>query len=291
MPIDVIGITTMPTDPLTLNGFSGFHARGLFYRLIKTVDPTLAAKIHDYKGIAPYSVSPIFKNPNGGYFIKFTSFTTRISKALIEALTTQENITISGKKMPIREIIVNRIDTDRLLKEATPTRRYTIEFITPTCFRRPSPYIPLHTMGILVRIMGLMNQPKSRYRYYPLPDPILMLRNLKRQWEQYTGTTIRSKRFTRWLEEGGIAVSATNNLKTHKLTHKTRRAFIVGFTGKVRISLPKDTYREEEAKIANALLKMGEQTQVGINRTAGFGIYKILRPEIPRDQAKMKFSI
>ena len=49
------------------------------------------------------------------------------------------------------------------------------------------------------------------------------------------------------------------------------------FTGRGRLSLPKDTFREDAAKAVNILLRIGEETQVGVNRTAGFGMYKIIR--------------
>jgi len=51
----------------------------------------------------------------------------------------------------------------------------------------------------------------------------------------------------------------------------------VGFTGRVRLSLPADIFREDCAKAVNILLKLGEETQVGVNRTGGFGMYKILK--------------
>ena len=46
---------------------------------------------------------------------------------------------------------------------------------------------------------------------------------------------------------------------------------------RVRLSLPKDTFREDAAKVVNLLLRVGEETQVGVNRTAGFGMYKVIR--------------
>jgi CRISPR/Cas system endoribonuclease Cas6 (RAMP superfamily) len=51
----------------------------------------------------------------------------------------------------------------------------------------------------------------------------------------------------------------------------------VGLTGKVRLSLPADIFREDCARAVNALFRAGEEMQVGVNRTAGFGMYKILK--------------
>ncbi|MEM1776314.1 MAG: CRISPR system precrRNA processing endoribonuclease RAMP protein Cas6, partial [Nitrososphaerota archaeon] len=68
-----------------------------------------------------------------------------------------------------------------------------------------------------------------------------------------------------------------SDIKTHRLLDRRRKRFFVGFTGRVRLSLPEDTFIEENARAVNVLLRIGEETQVGINRTAGFGMYKILK--------------
>ncbi len=277
MPIDLITARMRPVEDVKSKGFTGFLARGLFFKLLSQYEQGLASVIHDFKGIAPYSVSPIFMTYNGRLEVRFTSFMTRISKALLDALSSGVNIKIAGGSVEVEEVEVARIDTLRLMKEARAISGYILDFKTPTCFRRPSPYIPLHTMGIFARIMGLIGRPKSRYRFYPLPDPILMLRNLKRQWEQYIGGLSKGRRFTKWIEEGGIAVAGVENINTHRFVKKGGDGFIVGFTGKVRITLPSDTYNQEYAKIVNLLLRMGEYTQTGLNRTAGFGVYRIVR--------------
>jgi CRISPR/Cas system endoribonuclease Cas6 (RAMP superfamily) len=163
------------------------------------------------------------------------------------------------------------------MRDSKPYRRYELEFLSPTCFRRPCPYIPLHAMGLMASIMKLMGKPKSHYRFLPLPDPILMLRNLKRQWDQYAGLSLKAHRFSRWLEEGGVAISGVSEIRTHRILNCSRKRFFVGFTGKVRLSLPADIFREDCARAVNALFRAGEEMQVGVNRTAGFGMYKILK--------------
>jgi len=68
-----------------------------------------------------------------------------------------------------------------------------------------------------------------------------------------------------------------SRLKTHRFVNRSRNRFFVGFTGKIRLSLPNDIFRKDAAKAVNLLLRVGEETQVGVNRTAGFGMYKITR--------------
>ncbi|MCS7132725.1 MAG: CRISPR system precrRNA processing endoribonuclease RAMP protein Cas6 [Aigarchaeota archaeon] len=276
MPVDVIGfLLTCDSKPI-LGYFSGFYLRGLFYRVLKSFDPVMATRLHEYGGLAPFSMSTLVEMDNGAYFFRITSYSTRLSDAILRSFSRIGELKLVNNMYYLLEISCKRIDLDRLVRDSEPLKRYEIEFITPTCFRRPSPYVPLHIVGFLARIMKLMGRPKSHYRFFPLPDPILMFRNLKRQWDQYAGVTLRCKKFSRWLEEGGIAISGVSDVKTHRVVDRRKR-FYVGFTGKVRVSLPEDTFSEENARAVNVLLKIGEETQVGINRTAGFGMYRILK--------------
>ncbi len=277
MPIDLITARMRAVKNFRPRGFTGFTARGLFFKLLSQYEQGLASIIHDFKGIAPYSVSPIHIASNGRLEVRFTSFMTRISRALLDALSSRFDVTVFGERVRLEEVEVARVDVPRLMEDAKPVRGYIIEFRTPTCFRRPSPYIPLHTIGIFAKIMGLIGRPKSRYRFYPLPDPILMLRNLKRQWDQYIGGLFRGRRFTKWVEEGGVALAGVEGINTHRFVKRGGNNFLVGFTGRARITLPSDTYDPEHAKTVNILLRMGQYTQTGINRTAGFGVYRIVR--------------
>lgn len=277
MPIDVLGVLLTCDSKFNPNYSSGFYLRGLFYKLIRSVDPGLALRLHDYRGLAPFSVSTLMKVYPGLYIFRVTSYLNRLSDTILKSLGRLRDLELMGRRFHLSEISFKRLDLKNLSENVAPYRKYELEFLSPTCFRRPCPYIPLQALGFLARIMRFMDRPRSHYRYLPLPDPLLMLRNLKRQWEQYAGMTIKAKRFTRWLEEGGVVVSGVDGLKTHRLVERRRGRFAVGFTGRVRLSLPKDTFREEEARIVNLLLRVGEETQVGVNRTAGFGMYKIVR--------------
>lgn len=277
MPIDVLGILLESGSDLDPGYSSGFHLRGLFYKVLRSHDPGFSSWLHGFGGLAPYSISQLMKVEPGIYVFRITSYLTRLSDALIKAFSRAERVELMGRVFRVAEISYKRLELEKLLKGSKPYTRYEIGFVSPTCFRRPCPYIPQHLLGFIARILKLIGRPRSHYRFYPLPDPVLMLRNLKRQWDQYAGLTLKVKGFTRWLEEGGVALAGVNGLKTHKFLSRTRNRFFVGFTGRVRLSLPKDTFREDAAKAVNLLLRIGEETQVGVNRTAGFGMYKIIR--------------
>jgi len=256
---------------------SGLHLRGLFYRALSSVDPSLSSRLHDYKTLSPFSISPLIRIGPGRYLFRVTSCLSELSDALVKAFSKMSKVELLNRSFHILEISYTRLDLEKLVKSSAPCRKYEIEFLSPTCFRRPCPYIPLHAMGFITRILKLFSKPKSHYRFLPLPDPILMLRNLKRQWDRYAGLNLRARRFDSWLEGGGVALSGVDGVKTYRLYNRARKRFFVGFTGRVRLSLPADIFREDCAKAVNVLLKLGEETQVGVNRTGGFGMYKILK--------------
>jgi len=277
LPIDSLGVL-LERNPDFRPSFSlGFHLRGLFYRTLRSVDPGFSSWLHGYGGLAPFSVSPLIRVSPGLYLFKIASYLTKLSDMLVKAFGRLSEVKLSDKHFRVLEISYVRLDLEGLVRDSKPYTRYELEFLSPTCFRRPCPYIPLHTMGLVASIMRFMGKPKSHYRFLPLPDPILMLRNLKRQWDQYVGLSLRAHRFSRWLEEGGVAISGVSDIRTHRLLNRAKGRFFVGFTGRVRLSLPADVFGEDCAKAVNILLKIGEETQVGVNRTAGFGMYRILR--------------
>ncbi|MEM0172580.1 MAG: CRISPR system precrRNA processing endoribonuclease RAMP protein Cas6, partial [Thermoproteota archaeon] len=50
--------------------------------------------------------------------------------------------------------------------------------------------------------------------------------------------------------------------------------WVMGFIGAVRFSIPEDIFTEKHARFTDALMRLAEYTNVGGNRTAGFGVVK-----------------
>ena len=123
MPVDVIAVLMNSEDDFNPKSSSGFRVRGLFYRLLKESDPGLASRIHDYKGLAPFSVSPLLKIYSNTYYFRIMSFLTRITKAILESLKRRDEIEFMNRRLIMREIEFSRIDSNKLLKEAEEIRR------------------------------------------------------------------------------------------------------------------------------------------------------------------------
>lgn len=115
---------------------------------------------------------------------------------LFKAFSRLSGLSFSINLFRVFEISYTRSDLERLVRDSKPYTSYELGFLSPTCFRRLCPYILLHTMGLMDGVMRLMGKPRSHYQSLPLPDHILMLRDLKRQWDHYAGLSLRAHKLT-----------------------------------------------------------------------------------------------
>ncbi|RLF18181.1 MAG: hypothetical protein DRJ68_07005 [Thermoprotei archaeon] len=265
-------------------GFTGFIVRGVVYEILKVIDKPLSESLHNLKRLAPFSTTPLkFEySPNSslseGSIISFRISTlsdelsSKLTQYLIE--NAPDNISIRDAKAKLIELMASTVEPKKLLESSEPIEAFSVNFITPTFFRRsiatkccPACPTPRTSCPLL--------KTQRRYRYVALPDPYLMFRGLARLWRKFADKHFNYKRYTEWLLDGGITVSGYTKLKTVRVyEHATTPKWSVGFKGKVYFNLPKDTYSIKMAKITHALLRFGEYSNVGGNRTAGFGVIK-----------------
>ncbi|MEM4539815.1 MAG: hypothetical protein QXF02_06595 [Candidatus Korarchaeota archaeon] len=99
----------------------------------------MAAQLHDYRGLAPFLISPLMEIHQDVYFFRTTLYLTRLSEALLRPFSKVDRIKLVSNTYRIIEISCKRIDLDGLIKKSKPLRKYEIEFITPICFRKSSP--------------------------------------------------------------------------------------------------------------------------------------------------------
>jgi CRISPR-associated endoribonuclease Cas6 len=164
----------------------------------------------------------------------------------------------------------------------TPSQKVEVEegmkvevrFLTPTNFRSTQ-----HNPGILRRILPSRFRRSVRpvYRYVILPDPYYLFRGLARLYRRFGDPRIRYSSYCEWLLEGGIALETFSDLKVHKVFDAKGR-WARGFTGKVVYAMPGDTFDRKYAELTVRLLKFARFSNVGGNRTAGFGVidYRVM---------------
>ena len=265
-------------------GFTGFIVRGVIYEILKAIDKSLSESLHNLKRLAPFSTTPLkFEySPNNslteGSIISFrvSTLSDELSMKFTRYLLEEppNNISIRDAKAKLIELMASTIEPKKLLEDSKPIEAFSVNFITPTFFRRsitakccPACPTPRTSCPLL--------RAQRRYRYVALPDPYLMFRSIARLWRKFADKHFNYKRYSEWLLEGGITVSGYTKLRTVRVyEHVTTPKWSVGFKGKVYFNLPKDTYNAKMARVTHALLKFGEYSNVGGNRTAGFGVMK-----------------
>lgn len=269
---------------LRFQSFSGFAVRGVFFDFLKNVNEEFALKLHSQKSLAPYSVTPV-EALHGNYssFI-YSSFNgplqaqfkiSILEQDLMNAFT-QALISIDSSKIrlveaytPIVEISVIQQSFEKIMEEAKPVRRFEVFFRTPCYFRQS-----------LLRNLSdpVLKGVKPPYRATPLPDIYLMFRNLTRLWRRFSGLSFEYVEYINWIRIGGIALAGfPHGIKTIRVyEHPTSNKWATGFVGRVRFSIPKNTFSEKFSRFTDALMKFAEYSNVGGNRTAGFGVIKYL---------------
>ncbi len=267
---------------LRFQSFSGFAVRGVFFDVLKRVDEQLALRLHSQKALAPYSVTPVevlrgnyssfiynrFDGPLQAQF-KISVLEPGLMDVFTQMLLSSGSPTLrlADAETSIVELAVVQQGFDSLLEGAKPVRRFEVFFRTPCYFRRSIPGSPSDSVSRAV---------KPPYRSIPLPDVGLIFRNLARLWRRFSGLTFDYRNYVAWVDGGGVALAGfPNGIRTMRVyEHPGLNKWVMGFIGSVRFSIPGDMFSEKFARFTDALMKFAEYSNVGGNRTAGFGVVK-----------------
>ncbi|MCX8201386.1 MAG: CRISPR system precrRNA processing endoribonuclease RAMP protein Cas6 [Candidatus Caldarchaeum sp.] len=267
-------------NPIEMDVFSGFYVRGIFFSLLKSVDPELATAVHEERTLSPYSTSPLENTqgrkifygtvPPGSFFqFRITTLRNSVSDALARCLTggSPPSIQVNGVHARVSEVYVEHYDggEHRVLGEPC---RYDVVFRTPTFFRNTQKG-PNVLQLLLPR--RLRRKVKPVYRYVIVPDPYHFFRNLARLYRQFCKPNFPYRSYSEWLLEGGVALETYDSLKVYKV-YDSDGTWSRGFVGRAVFSVPKDLYDGRMAKITGELLEFARFSNVGGNRTAGFGV-------------------
>ncbi len=282
MPLTSLWLRFPVDRPVVFQSFSGFASRGIFFEMLKGYDSDMAYLLHSSGGLAPYSTTPILADDGRGLRIVYRSLPAcvanlricllehELSKAFLELLISDcPRIRLLDQDVPLTGISVDVVGFPDLLKEARPVRRFAVRFKTP-CFFRRTPITAFLAFPSTLRLPP----PLSVKRFYPLPEPVLMFRQLVRLWRAFSTKPFDYIRFLGWVEAGGVAISGfPKGLRTIRVyEHPDSNKWAVGFVGTAYFNLPEDLYSRRYARIVDALLRFAEYSNVGGNRTAGFGV-------------------
>jgi len=263
--------------------FSGFSVRGIFFNVLKTFSSKEASNLHRRGALSPYAVTPIIVDAYDGRHIVYEClsagapfrfdvrvFDEPLGTALKEFIFSTDvlNMRLQNTEIALRGVHVSSVEPSSFLDSAKPHRRYDVSFLTPTFFRSTQQGPTLIKRLLPRRLRGTR---RPTYRYVILPDPYYMFRNLARLYRQFGKPSFNYASYCNWLLEGGVALETHYWLRVHKI-HEEPGKWSRGFTGRAVFTLPEDTFDPKMAKITHALLEFARYSNVGANRTAGFGV-------------------
>jgi len=300
-------------EPVVFQSFSGFAACGIFYNLVRGVDEGFAEVLHSSGRLAPWASSPIFVEfppPSRIVYrvlqapsianVTFAVMDGKLSDIFRESILKPDlHVDLVNVRARVIGVSVNIYRFSDLVSNADPLpMKFAVKFLTPTVFRR-SVYdcclsCPYYAEYIYAAKEGRRLEKPCRYAVkcrgitIPLPVPSLIFKNLARLWSSFSGINLDVWGAARWAERAimvaGFPKPGIRTIRVYE--HPTTNKWIAGFMGTVRFAVKEESYKEKYAKIAAALLKMAEITNVGVRRTAGLGMIKYIpiKEENEREQ-------
>jgi CRISPR-associated endoribonuclease Cas6 len=261
LPVEV-GLELYAEKDVVLPFYTGHISRGLLLHILRQVDPRVSQEMHELNVAKPYSVTPLqFKSKirgEKGYLfdsafpcrVKFRFLRDEFSKYLIDYFGQKNTVTIIDTQFHIASMAIRSKDYLELENEAKAGDSFRLCFRTPTY---------LSSLGTSFHCLW--------------PEPTKIFLNLIRLWNLYT----TGKRFGKdeyveyrdWLGENvGVA---EHQLKTRLFIMGRKKA--AGFVGWTTYVM-KEKNRWNKATCM--LAKFAEYSNIGGNKTAGYGVTKCL---------------
>ncbi|MGQ9461365.1 MAG: CRISPR system precrRNA processing endoribonuclease RAMP protein Cas6, partial [Candidatus Bathyarchaeaceae archaeon] len=187
-----------------------------------------------------------------------------------------------NEKFSLNSIGLKGVNWNDFVESSRPVKKFDIVFLSPTYFRLP----PVLFERYEAKLKSTIKREKASYRYYPLPDPSLLVRSVAKLWKTFSSVKLNLTGLISWVGAGGVAISGfSKGIRTFRLyEHKKAKKWIVGFIGRVGYSLPNDLFNENFAKDLDALLRFSQFSNVGGGRTAGLGMVEYVPLEYVGDQ-------
>jgi CRISPR-associated endoribonuclease Cas6 len=256
-----IGLEMYAEKPLILPFFTGYISRGLLLHILRMVNPKLASSMHEADKPKPYSVTPLkFKateKNEKGYLIdpvfpchvNFRFLSDEVAKHVLEYFYKNADVLIYDAVFKVASLSVKSESYEDLCKMISePVKNLCLHFKTPTY---------LASLGTDFHFM--------------FPDHMRIFPNLMRLWNLFSDFTRFSKE--EFLEYKEWLIKNVGVCK-HRLMTKMvfmRRKKANGFIGWVDYELKA---LDKWNKITQILAKFAEYSNIGGNRTGGFGVTK-----------------
>ncbi|ELS31227.1 MULTISPECIES: CRISPR-associated endoribonuclease Cas6 [Pseudanabaena] len=242
---------------LSPNYTTAFHA--WFLHQVRDSDPQLSAYLHDGQSEKAFAISPL----NGKLELISNTFLAKadstytwtisaLSKPLCAWLQTwysnhPEIINLYKGNFAIEQIDINQPPTtynNLWSVSSNPEPRFTLAFLTPTCFR-------------------------SKNHHLPLPIPTNIFHSYLRRWNDFAPEAFPQEDFLAWIEQ---VVYITNyDLNCTKVA-VAKQGYVTGFTGTVEFAVDlKASQNSDFERLLSALIKLANYCGTGHKTTFGLG--------------------
>jgi len=256
IPVEMT-VETYGEKDVTLPRFTGYVSRGLLLHMLHRVDPGLSQALHEPEMVKPYSVSILRFRSKGrtpeGYVLDsmhpcrvgFRFLDDAYARSLFDYFTKMSSATIFDTTFRIANITINSKDYKELEAEARPLEAFRLVFETPTY---------LASMGAPYHCL--------------FPEPVRLFSNLLRLWSCFSTSRRFGKEehgiYKKWL--GKHVGVAEYELRTVLVQMRGKK--VAGFLGWVTYEMDVE---DEWNRVTSMLARFAEYSNVGGNRTGGFG--------------------
>ena len=258
MPVE-FGLELYAEASVVLPFFTGHVARGLLLHVVRQVDPSASGLLHELNVSKPYSVTPLRFKSRGrskeGYVldpqfpcrVSFRFLKDEYSAFILSFFQKQNSLMVFDTVLRVASLSVNCKSYADLEKEAKTADAFRLSFRSPTYFA---------SLG-------------SGY-HWMFPDAVKVFSGLMRCWNLFSdGRRFGKEEYVAYREWLGKNVGVCEyKLWTRLAIMRSKKA--TGFVGCV-------TYEMKDLesgwnKMTSMLAKFAEFSNVGGNRTGGFGV-------------------
>lgn len=260
MPVE-FSLEISAERPMALPFFTGYISRGLLLHMLRIVDPSVSASLHEPDRVKPYSVTPLYFRSmgrfEGGYIlsagspcrVSFRFLDDGLASIFLKYFYGRDSLLIQDTAFTFGSISVRSEGYRDLLDGVRDTvSSITLRFLTPT----------------YLAVLG------SDY-HHMFPDQGKVFTSLMRLWNTFSDgrrfTEEEQKAYQGWLTEK-VGVSKYK-LQTRMAYMRDKKAS--GFTGWITYELGAD---DKWNKVTQTLARYAEYSNIGGNRTGGFGVTK-----------------
>lgn len=245
------------------------YAQGLFYSLLKAIDPALSAAVHASKQRNPFTLwcQPVYqKQKLSGARLRVTLLDDALFQPLLQTMLHRslEGLSLGQSDFAIRRVLATPEgdrdagvtpwhDLAAMTRSGAGCEQLTFRFITPTVFTTSAP--------------------AGDRLYYPLPDPRLLLSSLLRVYQQFQPISLDEHRvcqldevFSHYLE-----VQALDIRSSRVQAGKTK---LPGFRGTVTVRSCRTA--PEVMRALAALGQLAFYSGVGAKTAYGMGQVRIV---------------